>query len=792
MPGAGVVSGRAVMAAPSGSARSPGSRATANRRSRWLWLMLGIAVLAGGVGALLLLYRLEPIELPPPRGRPSAPQIAAGDYAGADACRDCHAVQYDAWRRSTHGRAGGPPNRETVIARFDGSPIRFRDAVVTPFVTPRGEYAFRVVQEGGREVVFTVAGVIGRGHMVGGGTQGFVTRWIDGTYRFLPFDFSRHQGVWFCNTVGRADSGWVPITPQLSIAACSDWPPRRVLGTEARFSNCQECHGSGIDLELDPASRRYSTEIRSFTIDCESCHGPARRHVELARAGTAGTNADIGVRSLGILDKDRSLEVCFSCHAVKDVLREGYRTGAPLKEHYSLGLALVGDNPLFPDGRVKTFAYQEGHRFSDCYLNGSMTCTDCHEPHGQGYRDIWGNSLPSRFDDGQCLDCHASKSDRVAEHTKHAPGSPGSRCVSCHMPYLQQPQLGNRIRYARSDHTISIPRPSLDARLGIEGACVQCHREWSREAVALAIDTLWGELKPLPAGVAALLDSGADWERLLDVLDPGSRHSGALAMALGELLQRLAPDTDELDGRLLERLRSMARVGDLDVRALALAALHLAAGERRSVRRLLREALEDAGDEEWLLRDRWKVALAFVADSYRERGEARQAAAVYRKALEIAPGDPAVLHNLGLALANAGDLEGAVANYRLSLQADPRQPLVLVNLGIALQGMGDAAGAIEAYRRALEINSEEPLAHFNLGNMYLRQGQIPEAITQYRRALAVDPGLPLAHFNLARAYVAAGDLRAALDAVRRGLEFAPEDSDGRQMELLLRQELGLR
>lgn len=772
------------------SRRGKSSGAAGPRRSRWVWLVLGFGVVLGGLGSLFLRYQLEPVQLPPPGERKAGPGISLQDFAGAESCRDCHAIEYAAWRRSTHGRAGGPPSRETVIARFDGTPIRFRDAIVTPFVNSGGEYAFRVVEESGSEIVLIVAGVIGRGHMVGGGTQGFVTRWTDGTYRFLPFDFSRPQGVWFCNTAGKADSGWVPITPQLSLAACSDWPPRRVLGTEARFSNCQECHGSGIDLELNPESRRYSTQIRSFAVDCESCHGPARRHVELARGGKLGSSSDIGVRSLAALDKDRSLEVCFSCHAVKDVLKEGYRSGAPLAEHYSLGLSLVGDSPLFPDGRVRTFAYQEGHRFSDCYLDGSMTCVDCHDPHGQGYRDIWGNPLASRFDDGQCLDCHASKMDRVVEHTKHAPGSPGSRCVSCHMPYLQQPELGGRIRYARSDHTISIPRPSLDARLGIEGACLKCHGQWSLERVAAAVDTLWGDIKPLPREIAALLSGDSD--SLVSALDPSSKHNGALAMALGRLLERLTPAAEDLDRELSRRLRSLAQAGDLDVRALALAALHLAAGERRWVRRVLREALRSAGDQEWLLRERWKIALAFVADTYRERGEARAAASVYRKALEIVPGDPAVLHNLGLALANVGDWEGAVSSYRASLQADPAQPLVWVNLGIALESMGDRAGAIEAYRSALELNAEEPLAHFNLGNVYLRQGQVPEAIAQYRRALAVDFGLAPAYFNLARAYVAAGDLRTALDAVRRGLKFAPEDSDGRNMEMLLRQELQVR
>ncbi len=360
------------------------------------------------------------------------------------------------------------------------------------------------------------------------------------------------------------------------------------------------------------------------------------------------------------------------------------------------------------------------------------------------------------------------------------------------MPYLQQPQPGNRIRYARSDHTISIPRPSLDARLGIRGACLQCHGQWSPRRVATVVDSLWGGLKPLPREVAALLSAQSDPDSLLAVLDPSSRHSGALVMALGALLERLEPDAEELKPGLVRRLRHLAQASDLDVRALALATLHLAGGERRSVRGVLREALQDAGDREWLLRNRWKVALAFVADKHRERGEAHLAAAIYRKALEIVPGDPAVLHNLGLALASAGDWEGAVANYRASLRADPRQPLVLVNLGIALEAMGDRAGAVEAYRRALEINAEEPLAHFNLGNVYLRQGQIAEAIVQYRRALAADPGLAPVYFNLARAYVAAGELEAALEAVRRGLKFAPQDSDGKQMEMLLRQELGAR
>ena len=46
------------------------------------------------------------------------------------ACADCHTEQHDGWQGSTHGRAGGTPSTETVVAPFDGTPIVFADECV--------------------------------------------------------------------------------------------------------------------------------------------------------------------------------------------------------------------------------------------------------------------------------------------------------------------------------------------------------------------------------------------------------------------------------------------------------------------------------------------------------------------------------------------------------------------------------------------------------------------------------------------------------------------------------------
>jgi len=772
----------------------PARAAPAARGRPWRSALV-VGLLLTLVGLALWRYFTAPIAFPPPRALAVEPAVRWEDFLGAEACTECHRPQYDAWRGSTHGRAGGVPSREVVIAPFGGGPIRFRNASVTPRVTGGGRYQFAVSQPGRPEVALTVAGVIGGGHMVGGGTQGFVADFPDGTVRFLPFDFIRREGVWFCNTNGRRDQGWIPITPAVPLEACVDWPPQRVLGSHTRFSNCQECHGSQIELAPDTTSRGYQTRYRDLRINCESCHGPARRHAELARSGGLDSATDIGIRSLVTLDKDQSLAVCFQCHALKDVLRAGYLPGKTLETHYSLGLPALGDKPWLPDGRVRTFAYQENHRFSDCYLSGSMTCVDCHDPHSQQYRDIWGRVLSDRFADEQCTDCHASKAADVPAHTHHPARSEGSRCVACHMPYLQHPELGTALRFARSDHTIAIPRPGLDARLGLEGACRQCHRDQPVERLEEAVRRWWGELKPhspLVAAVAGLGDTAGTGTALERLLRPEVRHPLAQVQALGELWERyLRPDADQLDGGAIRRLERLAASEDPDVQALALATLHLAAGDRRGVRRFLAKALAGLEDRELLIRVRWKVVLAFLGDTWRERGDVRTAIIAYQRALEVAPDDPAVLANMGLAYAGAGNWTEATATYRRSLSLDPRQPLTLVNLGLALEALNDVAGSRAAYQQALAVDAGEAVAMLNLGNLYFRQGNAERATELYRQAIQVNASLAPAHFNLARVYALQGELAEAKAQVESGLAFEPENADGQallaELERLRRQ-----
>jgi Flp pilus assembly protein TadD len=382
----------------------------------------------------------------------------------------------------------------------------------------------------------------------------------------------------------------------------------------------------------------------------------------------------------------------------------------------------------------------------------------------------------------------------VEAHTKHAAASTGSRCVNCHMPYIQHPELGGAVRYARSDHSIPIPRPAFDSSLGITSACRNCHATMSESALDTAVRRWWGTLKPHPRAVDALVRARSVRDRgeaARLVLDADAGHPSALFSGAAWFLDTfLLADMPKLERDIVERLQRIAGSPHPDVRALALASLHYARGEQRDVREFLAGQLGGFGAADGALRRRWAVVLGYLGDERRAAGDAAGAAVAYRKALEIMPSDPRVLLNLGLAYADAGDAASAIEHYRRSLELDGRQPLAFVNLGIALESGNDLARAAVAYRRAIALDPGEPLAYFNLGNALLKSGDVAGAIPLYERVIALDPSIAPAHFSLAQALVQRRDYARALAEVRAGLEFEPGNDRARQLETQLARTLG--
>ena len=580
-------------------------------------------------------------------------KISFADFIGSNQCQACHADIYEQWKGSSHALAGGPATANNIIAPFNGQPIVLDDVVVYPEQVG-SDYRFRMVTPTGDiKQTIDVEFVVGKGLMYGGGTQTFFGKYEDGTYRFLPFDYSKHEDSWFVQL--KSDEKWVKIRKDIKLDDLYNWPPHRTLGEINDISNCQQCHGSQIIAKK--VNDVYDVKFTSLSINCESCHGPAKEHATIMSGivnNVLNNDQGIGIKTAVGLSTDESLNMCFQCHAVKTPIRDDYLPGENLQEFYSLKLPLLGnENPFGLNGRIKTFGYSLNHLYSDCYLNGAMDCTSCHNPHSNSYQDIAGNALIGRFDDNQCLSCHMAKSNDITAHTYHKPESEGSSCVACHMPARQHLAIGTEIQYKRTDHTVAIPRPSFDAAQGLESACKQCHADISEEDLQLTINDWYGPIKPLHPVIANRMKvnertTGGDAAKVL--LQPQHEHPMGQFANLTYFIKRyLSPGMTYLDLQIIEKLKDYTENEDIDIKALAYAGLHYSQHNNPQVKRFLTDEIKKLGQNEEPVRRRWGLILDYFGSVFYLSGDKAKAIECYELASEVLPDDPTIINNLSKA-----------------------------------------------------------------------------------------------------------------------------------------------
>jgi tetratricopeptide (TPR) repeat protein len=96
-----------------------------------------------------------------------------------------------------------------------------------------------------------------------------------------------------------------------------------------------------------------------------------------------------------------------------------------------------------------------------------------------------------------------------------------------------------------------------------------------------------------------------------------------------------------------------------------------------------------------------------------------------------------------------GHLEEAAAAYRKALELDPYLVAALINLANIHYSRDELAEAEALYERAIVLESDFYEAYFNLGNIHHDLGRFPEAQACYREALRLNPRYADAHFYLA-------------------------------------------
>lgn len=345
--------------------------------------------------------RLETKGWWPTKGGP-----ARGEYAGLDACAQCHSLKVAAQKTT--------PMAHASMAAADAEILR----QYVPLTFVAGSYTFKIakandlieysVTQGADSLFQPLSWAFGTGEVAQ--TYVFIR---NGTFYESRVSFySKLQGLDL--TLGHH----TPVADDLSGA-----PGRAMAGPEVRL--CFGCHSTASTI-----AGRFDASTLIPGVTCEACHGPGAKHISAMQQKQIklGLQTILNPARLNPVD---AVDFCGACH----------RTTWDVALANTKGVANV---------RFQPYRLEK----SRCWGKGDsrLTCMACHDPHQPLVHDAAAY-------DRQCLSCHVLSHDKALSGGKDHPGKAcpvgTSKCASCHMAKYEVP--GSHGQF--TDHWIRVVRP---------------------------------------------------------------------------------------------------------------------------------------------------------------------------------------------------------------------------------------------------------------------------------------------------------------------------------------------
>ncbi|MDR9752784.1 cytochrome c3 family protein [Pseudomonas sp. SZMC_28357] len=686
-------------------------------------------------------------------------------------CQGCHQQQAQDWQGSHHQLAMQPATADTMLGDFDN--VSFKgETETTRFLRKGNEFWVNTPGIDGKPADFKVAYTFGIAPL-----QQYLIEVGEGRLQALGVAWDTEKQRWFHLYPGQGVNFKNPL----------HWSKP---SQNANFM-CVECHTTGYKRNFDAATNTFNSQWNSLGVGCQACHGPASNHLEWTAKKTDLIHAGFAV---DLKDKNATVEIetCARCHARRAPLGDGYTVGKRLMDDY---LPSVLTRELYAlDGKIKDEVFEHGSFAQSKMFDKGVRCSNCHNPHS--------NQLKAPGN-GVCLQCHntagktavetvdgrglQAKNYDSLEHTRHAPGQPGSQCIDCHMP--GKFYMGNDFRH---DHSFSIPNPERAKKLGTPDACLTCHQGkagdkvteqfklWSANSLPLEAprydDSLWLIRSGQPGAADALYQQlqrsnlpAIQRATLLAEL-PLYPSEQALKLATKDLTHP-APQVRDLAARaisaflppaerapllipLLKDPVKAVRIGvardllsvagtalgnaeaDWDSAIAEYEAVQNSLGERAEANLNLamlyqasgRTTLVEPSLRTALLRDPdFYPALVTLVQWLGANGRADEAKAVLDQGLQAHP-DAALLHHTqGLALIRSGNKTQALASLRKATELEPQSGQFGYVYAVALHDAGHVDQACQQLEALLKVQPTNRNARLSLIQFYLENGQEPKA-----------------------------------------------------------------
>ena len=667
------------------------------------------------------------------------------EFVGSSQCGECHAKAYADWQQSDHRKAMQVASKHTVLGNFDNVTVKFHN-IETRLFLQDGIYRVETAGDSGIPDVYTIKYTFGHYPL-----QQYLVDTGNGHLQALNI-------AWDSRPVEQGGQRWYHLQAEEEIN------PEHPFFWTRHFQNansrCIECHSTNVSKSFNQKSNSYDTTWSQIGVGCESCHGPAGRHLELAKADRLEDD-DSGFARLikkrlswefrgtddiasaaGSIDQS-FVDTCGGCHS----RRESIGDVKPLiAYHDQYRLALLNQGLYFSDGQINDEVFVLGSFLQSKMQQRGVTCENCHDVHS-GKLIAEGNAL--------CAQCHKSAAFDNKDHSRHQAGSAGALCVNCHMP--ERLYMGVDMR---RDHSFSIPRPQLSAGSGAPNACINCHQDKSNNWVVERM-TSWGIRKT--QNDWAITNQGLEQQDSLTFKDYAQSSAGArltpirqatLISKLVAFPSRLAVDTVS---------RELTNSNPL-VRRAAVSALQVMPSQLRW--QLLNSLIDDP-----VKVIRLEVANT-LADALPElQGKEAQTLGKlieeYRESLEYnadTPGGQLAIGNLELRLGYSILAERA---YRKALDIEPHFVPALINLADLYRAIGSDGESRELLQRALELAPDSANSHHAYGLFLVRSGKQSTALNFFKTAIDKEDSNPRHVYVYAVALDSLGQTDAAIKMIEQ-------------------------
>ncbi len=667
-------------------------------------------------------------------------------YVGDASCVTCHAKETKLWKGSHHDLAMQIASDSTILGDFNDIKTKI-DGVSYFFYKKDKEYYVKIKEVDTSEKEYKITYTFGFTPL-----QQYLIDFDNGKKQVLRVTWDTIKNKWFHQYKGET------IQPH-------DWL-HWTNGAQNWNTMCAECHSTNLKKNYFVEKDSFHTTYSSINVSCESCHGPAERHLNWANSKSKSKNTYI----LNGKTQNEQMNLCAPCHARRVKLTKNLEPGKQFEDQYMVQNLTA--NYYHGDGQIREEDYVYGSFLQSKMYDEGIKCSDCHDVHSMQLK-FKGNKL--------CLQCHVPADYDNKKHHFHKENTEASQCINCHMTGATY--MGNDFR---RDHSFRIPRPDQSIKYNTPNACKECHDDKTNQWAANAIKKWYGDKRQEHFSDALLLSTNQNLSLTdRESLDTFINNLQFPEIARATVIENLDYSTNNQFNALLIALSDSSAI----VRYNALLKFRNTAPQDK-----VAIALKHMNDSIKLVRiGAAQLTIGFDDNTLGEidksnfiKSRSELETMLYSNA-DFSTGRM----QLGDYYLQNNDIKTAIKHYEVALQKDSLLIPVYSNLATAYSLNKEFVKANETLDTWILLEPKSSRPHYLKALLSFETNKNEIAIAELNTALKLDPNDTRSLYNLATYYFQdKKDLNLAERNIKRALKIESENQDYKYLLALIYKDQG--